>query len=136
MRALGLQGQRPARPPRTTQSPHASPRAPHRVQGVTIVRPTQVWVGDMTSVRLPRECVSLAVLLDVSTRGIRGWHLRRPLDQTLTVTAWRRALVQHRPEIHHADPGVQDAATASRRMWQNVGAQLRMAAVGETTEHG
>jgi putative transposase len=136
MREMGLQGQRPARHPRTTQSNHAYPRYPNLVQGLTIVRPNQVWVGDMTDVRLHREFVYLAVLMDVYTRGIRGWHLSRHVDQTLTLTAWRRALVQHRPEIHHADQGVHYAATAYIRMLQDFGAQLSMAAVGEATENG
>jgi putative transposase len=136
MRESGLQGQRPARHPRTTQSNHAYPRYPNLVQGLTIVRPDQVWVGDITYVRLHREFVYLAVLMDAYTRCIRGWHLSRHLDQTLTLTALRRALVQHRPEIHHSDQGVQYAATAYVRMLQDVRARLSMAAVGEATENG
>jgi putative transposase len=57
---------------------------PDLVQGLTMVRPHQVWVGDLTSVRLREEFVSLAVLMDVYTRGIRSWHLSRHLDQALT----------------------------------------------------
>jgi transposase InsO family protein len=136
MREMGLQGQRPARRPRTTRSDHAYPRDPNLVQGLMIVRPDQVWVGDMTYVRLHQEFVYLAVLMDVYTRRIRGWHLSRHLDQTLTLTAWRRALAQHRPEIHHSDQGVQYAATAYIRTLQDVGAQLSLAAVGEATENG
>jgi putative transposase len=45
-------------------------------------------------------------------------------------------LRQHRPAIHHADPGVQDAATTSIQTLRGVGAQSRMAAVGEAAEHG
>ena len=51
MRELGLQGQRPRRRPRIMPSDHAAPRDPNLVQGLTVVRPDQVWVGDMTSVR-------------------------------------------------------------------------------------
>jgi putative transposase len=112
MREMGLQGQAPARHVRTTQSAHPYPRYRHLVQGWTMVRPDQVWVGDITDVRLRHEFVSLAVLMDVYTRSIRGWHLSRSLDQSLTLTALRRAFAQHRPEIHHSDQGVQSAATA------------------------
>jgi putative transposase len=80
MRAMGLQGQRPARHPRTTCSHHVYPRYRNLVQGLTIVRPDQVWVADLTYVRLPEACVYLAVLMDVYTRRIRGWHLSRHLD--------------------------------------------------------
>lgn len=50
--------------------------------------------------------------------------------------ARRRALRQPRPEIHHSDQGVQYAATTYIQTLRGVGAQIRMAAVGEATEHG
>jgi putative transposase len=136
MHEMGLQGQRPARRPRTTQSAHAYPRYPNLVQGLTIMRPDHVWVGDITYVRLHQEFVYLAVLMDVYTRRIRGWHLSRHLDQTLTLTALRRALRQNRPESHHSDQGVQYAATTYIQTLRGVGAQISMAAVGEATENG
>jgi putative transposase len=76
------------------------------------------------------------VLMDVDTRRIRGWHLGRQLDQALTLTALRRALAQHRPEIHHAAQGVQYAATAYIETLRGVGAHSSMATVGEPTENG
>jgi len=136
MREMGLQGQRPARRPRTTQSAHAYPRDPNLVQGLAITHPDHVWVADITYVRVRHEFVYLAVLMDVYTRSLRGGHLSRHLDQTLTVTALRRALAQHRPEMHHADQGVQYAALAYVQIVRDVGAQISMAAVGEATEHG
>jgi putative transposase len=136
MRAMGLQGQRPARHPRTTYSHHGYPRYRNLVQGLPIVRPDQVWVADITYVRLPEAFVYLAVLMDVYTRRIRGWHLSRHLDQTLTVTALQRALLQHRPEIHHSDQGVQYAATIYTQTLQALGVQISMATVGEATENG
>jgi putative transposase len=136
MREMGLQGRAPARHVRTTQSAHPYPRYPNLVQDLMIVRPDQVWVGDITYVRLRAECVYLAVLMDVYTRRIRGWHLSRQLDQALTLTALRRALAQHRPEIHHSDQGGQYAATAYIETLRAVGAQISMAAAGEPTEHG
>jgi putative transposase len=136
MRAMGLQGQRPARHPRTTYSHHGYPRYRNLVQGLPIVRPDQVWVADITYVRLPETFVYLAVLMDVYTRRIRGWHLSRHLDQTLTLTALQRALMQHRPEIHHSDQGVQYAATIYTQTLQALGVQISMANVGEATENG
>jgi putative transposase len=136
MREMGLQGQRPRRRPRTTHSDHAYPRYPNLVQGLTVVRPEQVWVGDITYVRLRDEFVYLAVIMDIYTRGIRGWHLSRHLDQSLTLTALRLALAQHRPEIHHSDQGVQYAATAYIHTLHAHGIQISMAAIGEATENG
>ena len=136
MRGMGLQGQRPARHPRTTQSAHGYPRYPNLVQDLAIIRPDHVWVADITYVRVQQEFVYLAVLMDVYTRSIRGWHVSRHLDQTLTLTALRRALAQHRPEIHHSDQGVQYAALAYVQTLRDVGAQISMAAVGEAAENG
>jgi putative transposase len=78
----------------------------------------------------------MEVWMDAYARSIRGWHLRRHLDQLLPLTALRRAFLQHRPAIHHSDQGVQHAATAYIQTLHSVGAQLSMAAVGEATENG
>jgi transposase InsO family protein len=134
--ALGIQGQRPVRRKRTTDSNHAFPRFPNRVEGLTVLRPDHVWVGDITYIRLRREFVYLAVLMDVFTRAIRGWHLGRSLDGALTLTALERALRKHRPQIHHSDQGVQYAATEYVERLRGVGAEPSMAAVGEPRENG
>jgi len=87
MHELNLQGTPPSRKPRTTNSNHAFPRYPNLVKDLEITRPNQVWVADITYIRLRREFVYLAVLMDVFTRSIRGWHLGRGLDQGLTLAA-------------------------------------------------
>jgi transposase InsO family protein len=79
MQELGLQGTRPQRKKRTTNSDHAFPRYPNLVQGLTLDRPDQVWVGDITYIHLADDFVYLAVLMGVFTRSIRGWQLGRRL---------------------------------------------------------
>jgi putative transposase len=74
--------------------------------------------------------------MDVDPRGLRGWQLRRHVDQTLTWTALRRALAPHRPEMHHSDQGVPYAATAYPAIRRGSGVQSNMATVGEATENG
>ena len=96
----------------TTNSEHSFPRYSNLVQDLEIARPNQVWVADITYIRLLTEFVYLAVIMDVFTRCIRGWHLGRNLDQELTLTALRRALRGDCPQIHHSDQGVQYAAAA------------------------
>jgi transposase InsO family protein len=91
---------------------------------------------DITYVKLRDGFVYLAVLMDVYTRRIRGWHLSRHLDQALTLTALHRALALHRPQIHHSDQGVQYAATDYIQALRDVGSQISMAAIGEPTENG
>jgi transposase InsO family protein len=136
MAELGIQGKAPARRVRTTDSAHAFPRHPNRVAGLAVVRPDQVWVADITYVRLRSEFVYLAVLMDVFTRCVRGWELGRSLDQGLTLGALGRALRGRRPEVHHSDQGVQYAATAYVERLAAAGAAISMAAVGAPEENG
>jgi putative transposase len=136
MHEMGLCGSAPARRVRTTDSDHPFPRYPNLVEGLEVVRPDQVWVADITYIRLRKEFVYLAVLMDVFTRSIRGWHLGRSLEQELTITALRRAFERGRPEVHHSDQGVQYAATAYVEMLTAASSQISMASVGEPKENG
>ena len=121
---------------RTTQSGHAFPRYPNLLIDLPIVCPDQVWVADLTYIRLGEGFVYLAVIMDVFTRKIRGWQLGRSLDESLTVTALQRALTSHPPEIHHSDQGVQYATTRYVEMLQAAGTQISMAEMGEATQNG
>jgi putative transposase len=136
MAELGIQGKPPLRRPRTTNSQHAFPRYENLVETLKIVRPEQVWVADITYIRLRRDFVYLAVLMDVFTRSIRGWHLGRSLEQELTLAALDKALADRTPEIHHSDQGVQYAATAYVQRLQAQQVAISMAAVGEPRENG
>ncbi len=104
MHEMGICGEAPVRQPRTTDSDHAFPRYPNLVEGLEVNRPDQVWVADITYIRLRKEFLYLAVLMDVFTRCIRGWHLGRSLEQEVTMTALLRAF-GGTPEIHHFDQG-------------------------------
>jgi putative transposase len=136
MHELGIVGKAPEKKPRTTDSGHAYPRYPNLVESLEVTRPDEVWVADITYIRLRKEFVYLAVLMDVHTRCIRGWHLGRGLDQELTLVALRRAYEHGRPEIHHSDQGVQYAATAYVEMLKSREAKISMASVGEPEENG
>jgi len=74
--------------------------------------------------------------MDVFTRRIRGWHLSRSMEVSLTVTALRRGLEKHRPEIHHSDQGVQYAANEYVELLKEAGARISMAGVGEAWQNG
>ena len=136
MHELGICGEAPRRTPRTTDSSHPYPRFPNLVEGLEAKRPEQAWVADITYIRLRKEFVYLAVLMDVFTRCIRGWHLGRSPEQELTLVALERALERGRPEIHHSDQGVQYAATAYVAMLKGRGVEISMASVGEPEENG
>ena len=136
MREMGLQVKTKRKARKTTNSDHDFPRYPNLVQDLEIVRPDQVWVSDITYIRLRQAFVYLAVIMDVYTRSIRGWHLGRGLDQSLTLIALDRALADHTPEIHHSDQGIQYAATAYIQMLQAVDAEISMTESGEAWQNG
>jgi len=119
----------------TTNSRHGYGRYPNLIKQVEIVRPDQVWCADLTYIRLEREFIYLAVVLDLFTRTIRGWELGRHLTEELTKTALERALQTLRPEIHHWDQGVQDAATGYVRVLEAAQVQISMAARDKPTEN-
>ena len=120
---------------RTTASQHDQGRYPNHLRSLAIVRPDQVWAADLTSIRLPRAFVYLAVVLDLFTRAVRGWALGRSLTADLPKAALERALAQGRPAIHHSDQGVQYAAAAYVQVLTAAGVQLSMAAVGQPTQN-
>ena len=121
---------------RTTDSQHPYPRYSNRVKELEITHPEQVWVSDITYIRLFGDFVYLAIIMDVFTRSIRGWRLSRSMDQELTLTALRNALATHVPEIHHSDQGVQYAANDYTDLLQSRGIQISMAAIGKAEENG
>ncbi len=68
-------------------------------------------MAELTYIYMPAEFVYLAVVMNVFTRSIRGWHFSPVPDETLSLTALQRALTARKPEIHHSAKGVQCAAT-------------------------
>ena len=79
---------------------------------MTVLGPNQLWVADITYIRLTREFVYLAVVLDVFSRKVIGWALGRSLKALLPVCALERAIANRRPPpgvVHHSDQGVQYA---------------------------
>jgi len=121
---------------RTTNSQHPYPRYPNLVMDLSIDHPEQVWVCDLTYVRLGNGFVYLAVIMDVFTRSIRGWNLSRNLDTELTLIALQNALPLCLPEMHHSDQGVQYAALDYVALLDRFHVQISMAAQGKPEENG
>ena len=136
MREMGLLAKSRSRKPRTTDSNHGFPRFENLVKDLKVSHPNEVWVSDITYVRLGNGFVYLAVIMDVFTRSIRGWFLSRRLDGDLTLIALKRALENHTPEIHHSDQGGQYAATEYVSLLQSRSVRISMAAVGCPEENG
>lgn len=136
MAEMGLQRPQKRRKTRTTDSQHGFGRYPNLVKDLAAAHPEHLWVADITYVRLHREFVYLAVIMDVFTRAVRGWHLSRSLDRTLTLTALQRALAERVPDIHHSDQGWQYACDDYTALLQQHHIQISMAAVGKPEENG
>lgn len=99
---------------RTTDSEHAYPVYPNLLKGFEVTDVNQVWVADITYIRILTGFVFLAVLLDVFSRRIVGWGIAKRIDHRLTLEALRMALRERNPRaglIHHSDQGVQYACT-------------------------
>ena len=137
MRELGLMVRRKPKKRRTTNSEHPFPRFENLVADLEVTRPHQVWVADLTYIRLGSgEFVYLAILLDVFTRQIVGWELGRGLGVELTRKALSRALQQCAPEIHHSDQGLQYAASDYITLLKEHGIRPSMAEVGHAEQNG
>ncbi len=75
---------------------------------MTLTGLDQLWVADITYVRLQEEFIFLGVILDAYSRRVIGWALDRTMEDDLTLAALRMALAQRtiRPElVHHSDRG-------------------------------
>ncbi len=90
----------------------------------------------MTYVHLKSRFVYVALLMDVFTRMIRGWHLSQHLTQPLTLKPLEEALYHGVPEIHHSDQGVQYLSKAYITTLQAHGVEISVAERGRPWKNG
>jgi len=98
----------------TTDSRHGLTVYPNLAREMVLTDINQLWVADITYIRLAHEFVYLAVILDAFSRRVIGWELSRAMTTELTLAALGQALRRRRPGpglVHHSDRGVQYAAT-------------------------
>ena len=117
----------------TTDSRHGLQTYPNLLAPLTLTRPNQAWVADITYVRLPTTFIYLACVLDAWSRRCVGWQLSRTIDTQLTLAALEAAITLRQPSvglIHHSDRGVQYASTAYVERLRIIGAQVSMSAKG------
>jgi transposase InsO family protein len=97
----------------TTDSRHSWAVYPNLARRMELSGINQLWVADITYVRLQQEFVYLAVILDVYSRRVVGWSLSRKLESGIALEALESALRQRQPPpglTHHSDRGVQYAS--------------------------
>ena len=112
--------------PTTTQSNHRYRVWPNLARRLTPMATDQLWVGDITYIRLDEGFVYLAVILDAFSRKVIGWALRDHMKTELTLEALDMALATRDVTpglVHHTDQGVQYACTAYIEKLQSHGIQ-------------
>jgi putative transposase len=115
MREQSLQCQVKRRWVKTTDSDHGHRIYPNLVKGLEVRGRNQVWVADITYIRILTGFLYLAVVLDLFSRKVIGWALSEQIDAQLTLAALRMALEERgsvEGGIHHSDRGVQYACHA------------------------
>ena len=113
----------------TTDSGHGFRVYPNLYRDVQPSAVNQVWVADITYIRLLLEFVYLAVILDAFSRRVVGWALSRSLDASLTLGALEAALAERQPPaacIHHSDRGVQYACDDYVKRLAQAGLKISM----------
>ena len=117
----------------TTDSRHNLPIYPNLARQMELAAINQLWVADITYIRLREEFVYLAVVLDAFSRRVIGWALGRTLEAELAVTALRMALIERKPApglVHHSDRGVQYASHDYTEMLKQHQATISMSRKG------
>ena len=117
----------------TTDSNHRRPVYPNLSGELTLTGIDQLWVADITYIRLETEFVYLAVVLDAFSRRVIGWALDRTLEDDLAILALRMAIQRRSPMpgfVHHSDRGVQYASDDYTSLLTNHGARISMSRKG------
>jgi putative transposase len=141
MREAGWLQARSRRTVRTTDSQHGFAVYPNLLPDCgwrTLTAPNQAWGADLTYIRLGGGFCYLAVLLDLFSRRIVGWHLSESLEAKGPLAALKMGLETRKPPpgwIHHSDRGVQYACQEYVRQLRVASARISMTAVGEPKQN-
>jgi len=113
----------------TTNSNHTRPVYPNLASDLRLTGLNQLWVADITYIRLEGEFVYLAVVIDAFSRRVIGWALEHTVEDELTLNALRMALEARRPSaglVHHSDRGSQYASGDYTDLLKTHGCQISM----------
>jgi len=120
--------------PQTTDARHDWEIVPNLVRGLRLRGLDQLWVADITYIRLQEEFVYLAVIIDAFSRRVVGWAMADHLQASLAIDALTMALAERRPAwgslIHHSDRGVQYACSDYTKVLEAHGIAASMSRVG------
>lgn len=117
----------------TTQSNHELKRHPNLVKGIVPKTINEIWVADITYIRIATCFVYLAVLLDMFSRKVIGWAFSQTLEATMCIEALKMAIETRKPAagcIHHSDQGVQYASDGYQEVLKDAGLRPSMSRKG------
>ena len=117
----------------TTDSNHKRRIYANLARELVLTGVNQLWIADITYIRLLEEFVFLAAILDAFSRRVIGWALDRSLDDELTLTALRMALDRRLPPpglVHHSDRGSQYASRAYTALLEANNVRISMSRKG------
>jgi putative transposase len=123
----------------TTDSNHRFRVHPNLAESLELTAINQLWVADITYIRLRREFVFLAVVLDAFSRKAIGWELGRTLETRLPLAALEAAIASRHPQpglVHHSDRGTQYASNEYVKRLETCGAHLSMSRPARPWENG
>jgi putative transposase len=118
---------------RTTDSKHGLPISQNLIKDKYVTGINQVWLADITYIRIRHGFVYLAAILDAFSRKVIGYAISRSMDTSLTLEALRMAITSRKPGvgiIHHSDRGVQYASYEYTSELKKHGFQISMSAKG------
>jgi len=123
---------------KTTDSKHRFPKYPNLIKGRIIRDLNQVWLSDITYIRIRTGFVYLAAILDAFSRKVIGYAVSMSLDTTLTLKALRMAIARRQPipgVIHHSDQGGQYASSEYVQELHSHGFKISMTHTGNPYEN-
>jgi putative transposase len=123
---------------KTTNSKHPFPRYPNLVKGTVVSQINQVWLADITYIRIRNGFVYLAAILDAYSRKVIGYAISAGLETSLTLKALCMAISARNPApgvIHHSDQGVQYASEEYMEELRKHGFRISMARSGDPYEN-
>jgi transposase InsO family protein len=123
----------------TTDANHRFRVHPNLAESMELSAVNQLWVADITYIRLRQEFVFLAVVLDAFSRKAIGWELGRTLETRLPLAALEAAIASRKPQpglVHHSDRGTQYAGNEYVQRLEACGAHLSMSRPARPWENG
>ena len=121
--------------PRLSLSNQGHKTFPYLLKELKITRPNQVWMTDITYIRVPKGMVYLVALIDVYSRYVVAWELSTSLETGFCLAVLEKALLRHKPDILNSDQGCQFTSEAWIQAVEKAGIQISMDGKGRCLDN-